>query len=153
MDVESSPSKRRPLPHHTRKRRRNICFAVIAVILAVVLLIVILGLTVFKAKRAVTTVNSVALKDFQFSLDIARLRAYLNVTVDINLSVKKCNKVGFEFTNSSALLKYRGQVVGEAPILAGKKSVDETLSMNTDRCQGHCYRRHRSLDLAPVSYI
>uniref|UniRef100_A0A5B7BSR5 Putative Harpin-induced 1 n=1 Tax=Davidia involucrata TaxID=16924 RepID=A0A5B7BSR5_DAVIN len=137
MEVESSSSKdgksARSLPHdHTgiRRRRRNICFVVIAVILAVALLILILALTVFKAKTPVTTVNSVALKDLDFSLDIVRLRVHLNVTLDVNISVKNKNKVGFKYTNSSALLKYRGQVVGEVPLPARKIAADRTLPMN-----------------------
>ncbi|KAL6988246.1 hypothetical protein U1Q18_013994 [Sarracenia purpurea var. burkii] len=127
-DAKSMPST--PPPRNSRKRKRNICLAVIAVILGLVLVIVILGLTVFKARRPVTTVNSVALKDLQFSLDILRLKVYLNATLDVSLSIKNPNKVGFKYSNSSALLKYRGELVGEAPLLASKISADQTLPMN-----------------------
>ncbi|CAK9153769.1 unnamed protein product [Ilex paraguariensis] len=137
LEPKQGKSMRSPTPtdhHHTsklrRRRRRNICLAVIAVILLVVLIFVILGLTVFKAKRPLTTVNSVSVRDLDFSIDIARVRVLLNVTVDVNLSIKNPNKVGFKYTNSSALLKYRGEVVGEAPIPAGKISADETRQMN-----------------------
>jgi hypothetical protein len=91
---------------------------------------VILGLTVFKAKDPVTTVNSVALKDLSFDLDIAKLGVYLNVTLDVNISIKNPNKVGFKYKNSSALLNYRGRVVGEVPIPAAKISPDQTVTMN-----------------------
>ncbi|KAF7144152.1 hypothetical protein RHSIM_Rhsim05G0234400 [Rhododendron simsii] len=119
-----------PPPQTSRKRRRNICLVVIAVILGLVLLMVILGLTVFKAKHPVTTVNSVALKDFDFSLNLAKLGVYLNVTLDVNLSIKNPNKVGFKYTNSSAFLNYRGQVVGQAPLPASKIPSDQTVTMN-----------------------
>ena len=117
-------------PPRRWKRLRIVCLAVIALIVVLVLVMVILGLTVFKAKRPVNTVNSVALKDFDVSVDIARLRVNLNVSLDVNLSVKNPNKVGFKYTNSTAVLKYRGQVVGEAPIPASKISADQTSTMN-----------------------
>ncbi|KAA8517604.1 hypothetical protein F0562_015078 [Nyssa sinensis] len=132
MEVESSSKdgKSTRLSHHTRKRRRNICLVVIAVLLALVLLMVILGFTVFKAKRPVNTVNSVALKDLHFSVDIIRLRVRLNVTLDVKLSVKNPNNVGFKYVNSSAFVRYRGEVVGEAPIPAGEISAGGTLPLN-----------------------
>ncbi|KAH7866024.1 hypothetical protein Vadar_014404 [Vaccinium darrowii] len=79
-------------------RGRNICLVVIAVILGLVRLLVILGFTVFKTKRPVTTINSVALEDLNLSLNIAKVEAYLSVT---NLSIKNPNKVGFKYTNSN----------------------------------------------------
>lgn len=140
MELESAPLSKKtnsmprspppPHPQTSRKRGRNICLVVIAVILGLVLLMVILGFTVFKAKHPVTTVNSVVLKDFNFSLNLAKLGVYLNVTLDINLSVKNPNKVGFKYTNSSAYLNYRGRVVGEAPLPASKISSEQTVNMN-----------------------
>ncbi|KAI7997450.1 Serine/threonine-protein phosphatase PP1 [Camellia lanceoleosa] len=64
------------------------------------------------------------------SLDFMRLRVNLNVSLDVNLSIKNPNKVGFKYTNSSALLKYRGEVVGDVPVPAGEISAGETLPMN-----------------------
>ncbi|KAK2981876.1 hypothetical protein RJ640_010393 [Escallonia rubra] len=138
MEVESKQEKTmRDLPDPDRqinkrrnRRRRNICLAVTLFLLALVLLIVILALTVFKAKRPVNTVNSVSLKDFDLSLDIARFRVHLNITLDVNLSVQNPNKVGFKYTDSSALVKYRGEVVGEVPLPAGKIGAGETKAMN-----------------------
>ncbi|XP_052174565.1 uncharacterized protein LOC127789662 [Diospyros lotus] len=138
MEVESQASSKdqkpiggRPAAAAARKKRaRNICLVAIAVILGLLLILLILGFTVFKAKHPVTTVDSVALKDFKLSLDIARLRVLLNVSLDVDLSVKNPNKVGFKYTNSSALLKYRNQVVGEAPLPAAKIPADRTVPMN-----------------------
>ncbi|XP_057513883.1 uncharacterized protein LOC130795687 [Actinidia eriantha] len=129
METQSNTKPMTPPPRRW-KRLRIVCLAVIALIVVLVLVMVILGLTVFKAKRPVNTVNSVALKDFDVSVDIARLRVNLNVTLDVNLSVKNPNKVGFKYTNSTAVLKYRGQVVGEAPIPASKISAGQTSTMN-----------------------
>lgn len=66
----------------------------------------------------------------QTSLDIPKLKAYLNISFDVNLSIKNKNKIGFKFTNSSAFLNYRGQVVGEVPIPAGEISADKTFNMD-----------------------
>ncbi|CAI9774743.1 unnamed protein product [Fraxinus pennsylvanica] len=122
-----------------KRRRKIICLVVISVILALALIFTILGLTVFKAKRPVITVNSAVLSDLHFSFDMARLRVFLNVTVDTSVAVKNPNRVGFEYINSTALLKYRGDVVGEVPVPAGKigardsKIMNVTLTLMLDR--------------------
>ncbi|CAA2955559.1 uncharacterized protein LOC111398559 [Olea europaea var. sylvestris] len=137
MEVDSSKQeeKKTVMAHQDRnpdkkRRRRIICLVVISVILALALIFTILGLTVFKAKRPVTTVNSVALTDLDFSLDIARFRVHLNVTVDTSVAVKNPNRVGFKYKNSTALLKYRGIMVGEVPIPAGKISARDSKILN-----------------------
>ncbi|KAL3569959.1 hypothetical protein D5086_029849 [Populus alba] len=64
------------------------------------------------------------------SFDIARLRVDVNVSLDVDLSIKNPNKVSVKYKNSSAFLNYRGQVVGEAPIPAGKILADKTQPIN-----------------------
>ncbi|MBA0613119.1 hypothetical protein Godav_013628 [Gossypium davidsonii] len=113
-----------------RRKRRNICFGAIALLVFIIILIIILAFTVFKAKRPVTTVDSVSLSDLNFSVDLARFRVLLNATLDVDLSIKNPNKVGFKYRDSNAQLNYRGQQIGEAPIPAGKISADQTVPMN-----------------------
>ncbi|KAK7837279.1 hypothetical protein CFP56_021437 [Quercus suber] len=48
----------------------------------------------------------------------------------IDLSVKNPNKAGFKYSNSTAYLNYRGQLVGEVPIPADQISAGETKPMN-----------------------
>lgn len=118
---------------------RKVCLMVTGVVIAIVLLIVILALTVFKAKHPVTTVDSVKLEDFHMGLDIAKLKVDLNVTLDVNVSVKNPNKVGFKYSDSTAHLNYRGQLIGEVPVPAGEISSDGykgfnlTLTIMADR--------------------
>ncbi|KDP21825.1 hypothetical protein JCGZ_00612 [Jatropha curcas] len=118
--------------HPKRKhRRRNICLAVTAaIILAIVLVVVILAFTVFKAKEPSTTVDSISLQNLRISPDIARMNVDLNITLDVDLTVTNPNKVGFKYKNGSAFLNYRGELVGEVPIPAGKMSSDSTRPMN-----------------------
>ncbi|KAK6118167.1 hypothetical protein DH2020_048068 [Rehmannia glutinosa] len=71
-----------------------------------------------------------SLDDLDFSLDIARLRVFLNVTLDIAISVNNPNRVGFKYTNSTAFLRYKGNDVGEVPVPAGKIGARDTRSMN-----------------------
>lgn len=130
MGPTTPPPPPPPLDKPRRRRRRNICLAVSAILFAILVLLLILGLVYFKAKQPVTTVNSVALKDLDFSLDIPKVALHLNLTLDVHVSVKNPNKVGFKYTNSTAFIKYRGQLVGEAPIQAGKISAGQTLPMN-----------------------
>ncbi|XVE80982.1 hypothetical protein DITRI_Ditri15bG0025600 [Diplodiscus trichospermus] len=113
-----------------RRKYRNICFGVLGVLIIIILLIVILAFTVFKPKRPVTTIDSVSLSNLKFSVDLPRLQVLLNASLDVDLSIKNPNKVGFKYTNSAAQLNYRGQQVGEVSIPAGKISADETIPMN-----------------------
>ncbi|KAK7382892.1 hypothetical protein VNO80_02047 [Phaseolus coccineus] len=109
---------------------RKVCLTVTGVVIALILLIVILALTVFKAKHPVTTVDSTKLEDFHMSLDIAKLRVDLNVTLRTDVSVMNPNKVGFKYSDSIAHLNYRGQLIGEVPIPAGEISSGETKGFN-----------------------
>lgn len=131
MEVDSKKPSSNEVQRGRGRRSKAICWGwVISGILVVGLIILILGLTVFKAKRPATTVNSVSLKDFQLSVDILRLRVLLNVSLEADISVTNPNRVAFQYDNSSAVLEYRGQVVGEAPIPAGKIGSRQTLPMN-----------------------
>ncbi|KAL2899722.1 hypothetical protein RDABS01_024804 [Bienertia sinuspersici] len=112
------------------RKRRRCWLVVLAVVIAIVVILAILGATVFKAKRPITTVNSVALRDFDVSFDALRIKVHLNVSLDASITVKNPNKVGLKYTDSSAFVDYRGQVVGQAPIPAGKISAGQTLPIN-----------------------
>ncbi|MCI11962.1 harpin-induced 1, partial [Trifolium medium] len=81
-------------------------------------------------KHPVTTVDSLKLQDFDLNLDIAKLRVDLNITLDVDVSVKNPNKVGFKYSNTTAHLNYRGQLIGEVPIIAGEISSGETKGFN-----------------------
>jgi len=112
-------------------KRRNVCLGVTAaVIILLILLMVVLGFTVFKAKHPVTTMNSITLQNLRVGFNIAKLSVTVNVTVDVDLAVYNPNKVGFKYSNSSALLNYRGEQVGQVPITASRISAGETKPMN-----------------------
>nr|XP_016500808.1 PREDICTED: uncharacterized protein LOC107819236 [Nicotiana tabacum] len=134
MDVESKQGNKSTgmtrLPNYRSRRGRNCCFICLAVLLLLGLLFLILGLTVFKAKKPVTTVNSVSLRDMDFSVDIVRLQVHLNVTLQADLSVTNPNRVGFKYDSTSAILQYKGQVIGDAPIPDGEIGSRETRPMN-----------------------
>ncbi|XP_057811319.1 uncharacterized protein LOC131025543 [Salvia miltiorrhiza] len=126
---------------HTHKRRTLLIrlSVAIAAVLALALLILILALTVFKARHPVISVNSIAVSDLNFAVDVARLRLHFNVSLDTNITVRNPNRVGFKYANSSALLRFRGDDVGEVPIPAGEigardtRNLDLTLALMTDR--------------------
>ncbi|XP_022924899.1 uncharacterized protein LOC111432307 [Cucurbita moschata] len=113
------------------RRRRNTCIGVsIATVLLLIVLIVILAFTVFKAKRPITAINSVALADLDLSLNIARSAVGLNITLIVDVSITNPNKVGFSYSNSTALLNYRGELIGEAPIPSGRINANQSKRMN-----------------------
>jgi len=117
-----------------RRRKRRIlccCGSTVALLLLIVLVVVILVVTVFKPEDPKVTMNSVSLDHFKFNFDPVRMKVELNVSLDMNLSIKNPNKVSFKFGNSTTLLYYRGTNIGEASIPAGKIGADRTLRMNS----------------------
>lgn len=115
-----------------RRRRCRLCLLVAAlVIVGLGLLLLILGLTVFKAKRPITTVDSVSLADLDFSVDLAGgLRVHLNATLDAGISVRNPNRVGFTYSHSTAFLRYRDTDVGEVPVPDGEIGPRQTRPLN-----------------------
>ncbi|KAK4420809.1 hypothetical protein Salat_2031400 [Sesamum alatum] len=121
------------------KKRLCICLWVAAATVAMGSLLLLLGLTVFKPKHPITTVDSIAISDLHFSIDVAQLRAHLNVSLNADVTVKNPNRVGFKYADSSAYLIYRDNEVGEARIPAGDigggaaRSLNLTLTVIADR--------------------
>ncbi|KAL4606543.1 hypothetical protein ACB092_09G110400 [Castanea dentata] len=122
MDVEKA--------NHSRNRTCCCIGTTICIIIAIVILILILAFTVFKPKRPVISYNNMSVKDLDVSFDITKFKVYLNVTLDVDLSVKNPNEAGFKYSDSTAFINYRGQLVGEVPIPADQISAGETKAMN-----------------------
>ncbi|KAK4268359.1 hypothetical protein QN277_025028 [Acacia crassicarpa] len=113
------------------RKRRNLCLAVTAaLVIALVLIVVILAFTVFKPKRPVDIVDSITIQEMHVGLNVAKLVVDLNITLGIEVSIKNPNHFGFKYSESNALLNYRGQLVGEAPIPAGEISASGTEKIN-----------------------
>ncbi|XP_047979143.1 uncharacterized protein LOC125221056 [Salvia hispanica] len=112
------------------RRGRCICLSVTAALLALGLLLLILGLTVFKARHPTTRMDSVALDDLDFSVDLARLRVVVNVSLALGLTVHNPNRVGFKYHDGTALLRHRGNEIGEVPVPAGRIGARDTRSLN-----------------------
>ncbi|KAD1722738.1 hypothetical protein R6Q59_026305 [Mikania micrantha] len=117
-------------PSRNSKRRRCICLSVTLSVLAVALIILILALTVFKSKKPITTVNSVAIKDVNATVNLLPLKISINISLDIMISVKNPNRIGITYRNSFAVIRYKRRDVGNIPIPAGKIGSGETKRMN-----------------------
>ncbi|KAL1195909.1 Late embryogenesis abundant protein [Cardamine amara subsp. amara] len=114
-----------------RKRNRKICiYFTILLILLIFIVFLILGFTIFKPKRLITTFDSITVEHLQSSLDPVSVRFILNLTLHVNLSLKNPNHVGFSYDSSSALLNYKGQLIGEAPLPANRVGPEETQPIN-----------------------
>ncbi|XP_022149721.1 uncharacterized protein LOC111018077 [Momordica charantia] len=48
----------------------------------------------------------------------------------VDLSVRNPNKVAFKYSDGTAVIRYRGEEFGEAPIPAGRLAADGTQGMN-----------------------
>ncbi|XP_013652161.2 uncharacterized protein LOC106357014 [Brassica napus] len=114
-----------------RKRNRKIYICVsLLILLLIFIVLLVLGLTLFKPKNPTATVDSVVVERLRTSVDVLNLKANLNLTLQAHLALKNPNRVGFSFGSTSALLNYKGQLVGEAPLPANKVGPQKTLHMN-----------------------
>lgn len=132
--IKDSKSTKSVVDETARSRsHRNLCIGVsvaVAVVLFLVVIIVILAFTVFKPKRPITTINSVSIDDFDLSLSVVRTSVDFNITLVADVAITNPNKVGFSYSNSTAFFNYRGELVGEVPILAAQIDAGQTTQMN-----------------------
>ncbi|KAJ4963578.1 hypothetical protein NE237_023517 [Protea cynaroides] len=116
----------------TPKKRNSFLIFFSGTLLFVFLLLLILGLTLFKAKDVTITVNSVTVKNLHYSLEPPpSIKAYLNATLLLDMSVHNPNKGSFKYNNGSAKIDYNGELVGEAMIPAGDIPSDGTVEITT----------------------
>ncbi|KAG5379612.1 hypothetical protein IGI04_027454 [Brassica rapa subsp. trilocularis] len=113
-----------------RNRKIYICVSLLILLLLIFIVLLVLGLTLFKPKNPTATVDSVVVERLRTSVDVLNLKANLNLTLQAHLALKNPNRVGFSFGSTSALLNYKGQLVGEAPLPANKVGPQKTLHMN-----------------------
>ncbi|XP_040987804.1 uncharacterized protein LOC121235525 [Juglans microcarpa x Juglans regia] len=106
-------------------RRRCIkccgCFTALFLILAVVMLV--LSFTVFHIKDPMIRMNSMTLQQLVGA-------GALQATVIADVSVKNPNAVAFRYGNSTTIVYYRGETVGEGTIPQGKAKARRTQRMN-----------------------
>ena len=114
-----SDFKRREPRRHGRLR---LCLLVtLAVVIFLLVLLLVLALTVFRARHAVTTVNSVRLASLNAGLDLPNLSVDLNVTLILDITVYNPNHVSFSYPDGgTAELYYRSKLVGDAVIPGGE---------------------------------
>lgn len=128
MDSTSAKPRSRAKLSTFRKHRK--IWISLFLLLLLILILLIIGLTLFKPKHAITTVNAVKLDGMNVALDVPRMRVDLNVSLDVDLTVTNPNRVSFRYGNSSTFLYYREILVGEATFPAGKISSLGTAGMN-----------------------
>ncbi|EFJ28530.1 hypothetical protein SELMODRAFT_17213, partial [Selaginella moellendorffii] len=90
----------------------------LAVLVVIGILLLILALTVFKPKSPVISIDSVQLQSFNVSLNLLSPRLELGLTMWV--SVYNPNRASFKYTNSTSVITYHGDEVGNARIPAGE---------------------------------
>ncbi|KAL6543126.1 hypothetical protein OROHE_010646 [Orobanche hederae] len=111
-----------------RKTSVSLCIAAATVTIGLVILILVF--TVFKPKRPIITVDPISISDLYFKINLPKLQVHLNLTLNASVEVRNPNRAAFKYAKTSALLKYRGNDVGEAPIAAGVIGSRKALRLN-----------------------
>ncbi|KAI4365584.1 hypothetical protein MLD38_021555 [Melastoma candidum] len=134
MDVESSPTLLVPKPRRSCAPARC-CSACVAVFCLIVIVLIIFGLTRYMAKNPTTTVDSITIHSIDFSLVTLKL----NLTLGLILTIDNPNRVSFKYHNSTALLNFKGHLIGQVLIPTGyigshgTETLNLTLTVFADR--------------------
>ncbi|XP_042422995.1 uncharacterized protein LOC122010532 [Zingiber officinale] len=115
--------------HDQWRPRRCLAFTVAAII-GVAILLLVLGLTVFRPRHAVTSINSVHLSRLTVGLDVPNLAVDFNVTLTLDIASTNPNHASFRYDAGDAVLYYRGQTVGEAAVPPGKVAAEGSVRTN-----------------------
>ena len=136
-----SDLKRREPRRHGRLR---LCVLVtLAAVILLFVLLLVLALTVFRARHAVTTINSIRLASLNAGLDLPNFSVDLNVTLALEVIVYNPNHVNFRYLDGgTAELYYRSKHVGEAVIPPGDIGAKgtETIGVVLTVLAGHLIR-------------
>ncbi|XP_059298277.1 uncharacterized protein LOC132050977 [Lycium ferocissimum] len=135
MEVESpSPESRYNVADckyaKRHKRKRKICMLVLCTYMVLTITYTILNFTVFRPKRPTITLVSTTLQDLAVSVDAARLKVFLNITIAGSLSIKNSNRVSFEYEDINPYIEYGGERVGDVHVPAGKVGSRTTSTLN-----------------------
>ncbi|OIS98158.1 hypothetical protein A4A49_29898 [Nicotiana attenuata] len=134
MEMESTPESRYSVADckyaRKHKKRRKICMLVLCVHIILVITITILNFTVFRPKRPVITLESLTLKDLAVSVDAAKFKVFLNITMSGDLSIYNPNRVSVQYEDINPYIEYRGEEFGDVHVPAGKIGSRTTTNMN-----------------------
>lgn len=74
------------------KKKRKICMLILCAYMLLSITYTILNFTVFRPKPPTITLDSVTLEDLAVSVDTARFKVILNITMNGNISIKNPNR-------------------------------------------------------------
>ncbi|KAL3636742.1 hypothetical protein CASFOL_019041 [Castilleja foliolosa] len=120
-------------------KKTSICLYISAAAVTLAVIVLTIGFTILKPKNPITTVDSISISDLHFKINLPKLRPQINLTLDANVTVKNPNLAGFKYDKTSAVLRYRGNDVGEILIPAGNipgsraRRFDLRLALMADR--------------------
>jgi hypothetical protein len=115
-------------PIYKRRTCRICCGVAVLFVLALVVVIIVLSQTLFKFRDPQVSIISMKLETISVALDVLTLSAVLNISVATDVRVTNPNHYNFKYTNSTAMMFYHGQQIGDISLGAGeiraKQSVD-----------------------------
>ncbi|XP_076894038.1 uncharacterized protein LOC143546215 [Bidens hawaiensis] len=127
MDVEKRSASVDPSRKLHRRKLIIIWSSITGAILTIALLLLILGLTVYKPKKPILTLNSLHLQDLHVSLIPP---VSFNLSLAVNITINNPNKVTIKYQSSSATLRYKNNDVGNVPFPDGRIGADGSEDLN-----------------------
>lgn len=119
------------LPVYKRRGCRICCGVSLVIVLALGIIAIALSQTIFKFRDPTVSINSLKLENIHVQVDILSFSVELNVTVAADVRVDNPNHYSFRYNNSTMLLTYHGQSVGDIALGAGEIRAQKTVDLPT----------------------
>lgn len=110
-----------------RRHRFLLCFGSCGILLAIFIVLLTIGLTVYKVKEPIMTMNSIALENLSAN---SAASSSLNMSVIADVSVKNPNAVSYRYGSSMTSVYYHEILVGQAEAPPGVALARRTVRMN-----------------------
>ncbi|KAF3333145.1 Late embryogenesis abundant protein [Carex littledalei] len=114
---------------HHRRHQILLCFGTCGILLAIFIVLLTIGLTVYKVKEPIMTMNSITLENLAANSNSAASSS-LNMSVIADVSVKNPNAVSYRYGSSMTSVYYHEILVGQAEALPGVALARRTVRMN-----------------------
>ncbi|XP_078177197.1 late embryogenesis abundant protein At1g64065-like [Carex rostrata] len=123
----STKTPQRSKLNHRRHQFLLLCFGTCGISLAIFIVLLTIGLTVYKVKEPIMTMNSVALENLSAN---SAASSSLNMSVIADVSVKNPNAVSYRYGSSMTSVYYHEILVGQAEAPPGVALARRTVRMN-----------------------
>lgn len=128
MEEQVPRSPKKAVPLYKQRKCRLCCGVCLVLLVSLAIVVIVLGQTIFKFRDPKISLSNVKVENISVNFDVVSLSTLLSVSVSAAVRVDNPNYYDFKYNNSTVLLMYHEDQVGEVELGAGairsRKTVD-----------------------------